>query len=198
MPDTLTPLGKSIISVLSGQPFHLMYEERNKNSTVEDLNPLLLRQLNGDKRAYPTLPGTQCDLVFLHQNEMTWMETKLLQTHNGGNRDDWRFEGRNGNFKKHLGIKEAEHASAVRDVRDRLPTLDQNRSAHRIAFLAVVYDSPRHRFDQFLPAFTVEGNLFSWTQSILIEQPDPRPRAQAEAARISVYLWERRVVQTVL
>lgn len=192
-----TKAGERLKAVLKGQPFHLMYEE-SKKSGVPNLNPLLREKLRGQALAYPTISGATCDVVFSLGgvlgvgSERLWVEAKLVQTHNGGNRDDWRFEDRNGNFEKHLGLKDFSHHSAVRDVRDRLPTLDGHSSADRIGFLMVAYHSRRYPIAPHIPEFERIGGISGWEQDLLIDQADPRKRAKAERGRITVYYWERR------
>ena len=53
-------------------------------------------------------------------------------------------------------------ADAIRDVRDRLPTLDGNSNPARIAFLMVAYDSPRLPIDGAIQRFVQLGRLASW------------------------------------
>jgi hypothetical protein len=168
-----------------------MYEESKRAGDVKNLNPLLRDELRCTAAAYPTLSGVTCDVVFRIERQRIWMETKLVQTHYGGNQEKWRFEDRNPMFPKHLGLIETRHHSAVRDVRDRLSTLDGHRDADRVAFLMVAYHSPRYPIDEHIASFERIGHLAGWAREVLIDQPDPRPRAQVERARISVYYWER-------
>jgi hypothetical protein len=185
-----TKAGPELKRVLNRQPFDRMYEE-DKKAGVLNLNPLLRSKLNGVKKAYPALPGATCDVVFRVGGflgiggDVVWMEVKLMQTHNGGNRDDWLFEERNRSFAKYLG-------EAARDVRDRLPTLDGLSVADRIGFPMVTYHSPRHPIDEQIDRFEQNGGLHDWAKDVLIDQKDTRPRAKIEKARISVYYWERR------
>jgi hypothetical protein len=178
-----TTAGTRLKAILDGQPFDLMNEE-SKKAPVDNLNRLLRDKLHGFGKAYPTLARATCDVVFCLDDLRIWMETKLVHTHNGGNQEEWRFEDRNGNFSKYLRL-------AVRDVRDRLPTLDGHPETDRIAFLMVAYFSPRYPLDRHILTFEQKGGLRCWTREILIDQPDPRPRAQVERARISVLYWER-------
>ncbi len=184
-----TKAGPILKRVLNRQPFERMYEE-SKKAGVPNLNPLLRSKLAGEAKAYPALPGATCDVVFRTGGflgiggEVVWMEVKLMQTHNGGNRDDWLFEDPNGNFGKYLG-------EAARDVRYRLPTLDGLTVADRIGFLMVTYHSPRHAIDEGIAHFEQMEELHDWKKDVLIDQNDPRPRAKKEKTRISVYYWER-------
>jgi hypothetical protein len=185
-----TKAGAHLRSILQGQKFHLMYEE-SKRAGVMNLNPLLRDRLHGCSRQYPLLPREKCDVVFSFDGDRIWMEVKLVQTHNGGNRANWQFHDRCCTFEKHLGLTESTHPSAVRDVRDRLPRLGVSGDADLLAFLMVAYDSPRFPIDAHLEAFVRIGDLATWNYDLLIEQDDPRPRAQLERCRISVHYWER-------
>lgn len=185
-----TPLALRLREILAEEPFHVMYEE-SKQSGRLNLNPLLRETLGGMSRGYPAIPRATCDVVFDHEGETVWMEVKLVQIHNGGDKPEWRFEQRNPSFEKHLGIRPANHHSALRDVRDRLPTLDGDPSAQRIAFLMVAYDSPRYPMDDAIAQFERLGDLGDWTPSVIYDAPDPRKRAQVEDVRIRIVLWER-------
>ncbi len=187
--------GPRLAGILAGRPFHLMYEEDKRGvAPVINLNPLLRGELAGRKAAYPAIPRGTCDVVFDLDGARTWMECKLVQTHNGGNKPHWRFEDRNPSYEKHLGLRPAEHDSAVRDVRDRLPTLDRSGVADRIAFLMVAYDSPRFAIDDGILRFIEIGGLVGWRHDLLLAYADPREAAAPEDARIRVFLWERDVI----
>lgn len=179
-----TKAGEQLEGVLKGLPFHIMYEE-SKQSGVLNLNSTLRAKLCGKAKPYPSLVGATCDVVFSIDGESIWMEVKLMQTHNGGNKNSWRFEDRNISFSKYL------FQSAVQDVQHRLPTLDGHDGADRIGFLMVTYDSPRHPIAGPISEFERVTDLLTWAKDVLVEQQDPRDRAKAENARISVVYWER-------
>jgi hypothetical protein len=187
-----THAGPRIAEALKGQSLHLMYEE-SKKSTVTNLNPLLRLKLNGTKRRYPAKRGATCDVVFPLDGLRTWKECKLVVTHNGGSKPEWRYEDRNPNFEKHLGLREAEHDSALRDVLERLPSLDGSDHADLIGFLMVAFDSPRLPMDEAIQEFVRRGGLLSWEHDVILSQADPRDKAKPENARIRVHYWERPV-----
>jgi hypothetical protein len=189
-----THTGRRLKAILVGQPLHLMYEEDKKSPyTATNLDPLLRLHLNGTKRAYPAKPRATCDVVFTLDYERIWMECKLVVTHNGGSRHEWRFEDPNINFEKHLGLRESKHHSAIRDIRDRLPTLDGTAHADRIGFLLVTFDSPRLPIDEAIQKFVQRGGLSSWIHDVILSQDDPRDKAKPESARIQILYWERPV-----
>jgi hypothetical protein len=177
-------------AILASLPLHQVYEE-SKKSGVTNLNPALRDALQGRSESYPGIRRAKCDVVFTVDNECIWLEVKLVQTHYGGSREEWRYEDSNPMVDKHLGLFESRHHSAVRDVRDRLPTLDDVQGVDRIAFLMVAYYSPRWPLQERLERFEQLGRLENWAKQILLEMVDPTPKAMTEQAMICAIYWER-------
>jgi len=172
-----------------------MYEE-SKKAGVQNLNPLLRQKLNGTERRYPEVPehgDPKCDVVFQIKNRAIWLESKLIQPHNGGNEDRFIFSERNRNFQKYMGFegRQPHPHAAIYEVLDRLPSLDDCPDADYVGFLMVIYDSPRYCVDNYLVEFERQGNLSDWESEVLLNYLDPRPRARLENARILVRYWER-------
>lgn len=196
MPTFTTRAGARLAEILASQPLHLMYEESKRGHDGLNLNPALRAELGGQALRYPTNPNWTCDVVFTLGNDRIWLESKLAQSHNGGNEPRWQsqFGQRNPNFEKHLGLGPDPRHSALNDVRDRLPTLAVGDATH-IGFLMVLYDKARFRGDTVatIDKFVRMGNLGAWARDTLLDAHDPRPMAMREGATIQVFYWEREV-----
>jgi hypothetical protein len=183
----MTTLATTIFRHVREMGVENMWEDRKRPNCVSALHSLL----RATKQPYPkgTYVGRRgrrgsCDVVF----NGNWIEVKFAWTY----KDIPPFEQRNISYKKHFLTDIDE--SALKDVRDKLPSLIGQPGITRIGLLLVCLDSPQCPLPEGdIEALEIRGNLRdgNWARSDLGGWQNP----WNDGCQIRAYFWERSALQ---